>query len=271
MKVNVDGNEVYFSTGGRAHADGRPFVMFLHGAGFNHLTWPLQVRAMAYDGYNVIAADMPGHGLSSGEPIEGIEAQAVWALKLLDAAGAKDAIVVGHSQGGLIALEMASQAPERVKAIAFVATAAAIPVNGQLIAQAEKDPHGAYANMLDWAHGQAAHMHDNTWPGASHLNYGVHVMEMGNPQALVADLKSCTAYEGGEKAASSLKVPAMVVLAEQDRMTPAKFGRSLAKMIPDCELHVIGGSGHTIPTEKPRELNALLRAFLKRAEATEAV
>jgi len=270
MKIGVDGNEVHLSTGGRTHEAGRPFVMFLHGSGFDRHSWPLQSRALAYDGYNVIAADMPGHGLSAGAPLAGIETQAEWALKLLDALGAPQAVLVGHSQGGLIALEMAKKSPQRVRAIVFIGSAAAIPVNPQLIEQAENDRFAAYANMVDWAYGPDAHMHENTWPGASHIHYALQVMSMSDPLALSTDLKSCAAYSGGEEAARGLKCPVMCILASQDKMTPAKAGKALAGLIADCEMHVIAGSGHTLPTERPREVNALLRAFLSRLDAQAA-
>ncbi|MCB1385706.1 MAG: alpha/beta hydrolase [Nitratireductor sp.] len=266
MKITVDGEEVHLSTGGREHRPDRPFVMFLHGAGFNHFTWVLQGRALAYDGYNIIAADMPGHCFSAGKPLEGIEAQAEWALKVLDAVAAGAAVLVAHSQGGLIALEMARTAPERVRAIAFVATAAAIPVNGQLIALAEKDPKAAYQNMVDWGYGSLAHLYENTYPGASHLDFGLNVMAMGDPRALAADLRSCAAYDKGAAIAATLACPVLCVFAGEDRMTPVKFGKKLAGMIPQAEMHVIGDSGHTIPTERPRELNACLRSFLARLE-----
>lgn len=266
MKIDVDGSEVFLSSGGRKHVEGRPFVVFLHGAGFNHYTWLLQGRAIAYDGFNVIAPDMPGHGLSGGEPLASVEEQAAWYLRLLDALGVEKAILVGHSQGGLIALDMYRQAGNRVAAICFIATAAAIPVNEQLISQAKEDRHAAYANMVDWAHGPAAHMHDNTWPGGSHLNFGVHVMELGDPMALAFDLQSCAAYGRGAEIAAGLDVPAMVILATEDKMTPMKFGKKLAQTIPGAVLHVIADSGHTIPTERPREVNALLRQFLSSPE-----
>ena len=74
MKVQLNGSEVHVATGGRAHVAGRPFVVFLHGAGNCHLTWVSQTRALAYDNYNIIAPDMPGHNLSEGEPINGVAA-----------------------------------------------------------------------------------------------------------------------------------------------------------------------------------------------------
>lgn len=262
MRINLDGNEIYLSTGGRKHETGKPFVVFLHGAGFSHYTWVLQARAVAYDGYNVIAPDMPGHGLSKGEPIEGVEAQAEWTFRLLDALGADKAVLAGHSQGGLIALEMARMAPGRVTAIAFVATAAAIPVNEQLIALAGSKPEAAYSSMVDWAHGSDAHLYDNTWPGASHVDFGFQVMKLADPKALVADLRSCANYTGGAEAAKELTCPVLCIFAVQDKMTPLKFGQKLAASIPQAQMHVIEDSGHTIPTERPREVNALLRRFL---------
>ncbi|WP_075996781.1 alpha/beta fold hydrolase [Salaquimonas pukyongi] len=270
MKITLDGDEVHISTGGRAHEAGKPFVVFLHGSGFNHLTWVLQSRALAYDGYNVVAPDLPGHGFSGGTPIDGIEAQADWVLRLLDELGAEQAVLAGHSQGGLIALEMAQKAPKRVRAIVFIASAAAIPVNPKLIEMAESAPVKAYANMVDWAHGSNAHMHDNTVPGGSHIHYGIHVMEMSDSSALATDLKSCAAYKGGEEAAKALHCPVLCLLAGQDKMTPLKAGKQLAGLIKDCRTHVIGDSGHTLPTERPRQVNAQLRSFLEQLETQSA-
>ena len=70
--------------------------------------------------------------------------------------------------------------------------------------------------------------------------------------------------------AASIRCPALVILAELDRMTPAKAGRALAAAIQGAELHVIAKSGHTLPTEKPREVNALIRDFLKRMAGDKA-
>lgn len=262
MKLEVNGATVHASTGGRAHVEGRPWVVFLHGAGFNHLTWVLQTRALAYDGWNVLAPDMPGHNLSAGEPIEGIAAQAKWVLDVMDAAGCERAVVAGHSQGGLIALEMAKAAPERVAGIVFVSTAAAIPVNSALIEMAEKDEERAFASMVSWAHGPEAHLHENTWPGASHVFFGIDTMRLNVRGALAVDLRSCAAYKDGPEAAGSVRCPTLCILAELDRMTPLKNGMALAQALPDNETVVLARSGHTSPTEKPREVNEAIRRFL---------
>lgn len=269
MKIEVDGTEVHVATGGREHVVGRPFIVFLHGAGNCHLTWVSQSRALAYDDYNIIAPDMPGHNLSAGAPIEDIGAQADWYLKLLDALSCDKAVLVGHSQGGLIALEIASKAPERVAGIGFIATANAIPVNDALIGMAENKQDKAIAAMTAWGHGPEAHMHENTWPGASNITYGLEVMELNGETALATDLKACAAYEGGLEKAAALTCPTICIFAGKDKMTPVKFGKALAGALPDNELHVLNDAGHMLPVEKPRELNALLRAYLSRVLVAE--
>jgi pimeloyl-ACP methyl ester carboxylesterase len=264
MKIVIGGKEVHVGTGGKPHQKGLPFVVFLHGAGNSHLTWISQTRAIAYDGYNVIAPDMPGHNLSKGDPIEGIEAQAAWYIELLSALDCEKAVLVGHSQGGLIAMEIAKQSPQLVAGIGFVATAAAIAVNDMLINMAENKQYRAISSMTSWGLGPQSHMHENTWPGASNVFMGIEVMELNKQEALPRDLKACAAYDKGLETASGLTVPTLCIFADKDKMTPVKFGKALAAVLPDNELHIIANSGHTIPHEKPREVNALLRGFLKK-------
>ncbi|MEC7243534.1 MAG: alpha/beta hydrolase, partial [Pseudomonadota bacterium] len=50
----------YFSTGGRDHRPDAPFLILLHGSGQSHLSWVLQSRYFAYQGFNILAPDFPG-------------------------------------------------------------------------------------------------------------------------------------------------------------------------------------------------------------------
>ena len=92
MKFEFEQIFVHIATGGRAHKDGADFVVFLHGSGQSHLTWGLQSRYFAYEGYNIIAPDFPGHGLSGGAPLTSIEDMADWLARLLEAMGVQTAI-----------------------------------------------------------------------------------------------------------------------------------------------------------------------------------
>ncbi|MDJ0614835.1 MAG: alpha/beta hydrolase [Rhizobiaceae bacterium] len=263
MRFELNGHEVHASTGGRDHKDGQEYLIFLHGAGSSHLVWSQQSRSFAYAGYNVLAVDFPGHNLSGGDLLPTVEEQANWVVSVMDHLGIEKATLVGHSQGGLVCLEMGSKSADRVEKIIFVATAGAIPVNDMLISTAETKEGRAKSSMTAWGLGPDAHHFENTVPGFSHVGMGLRTMDL-NPEGAVAnDLKACAGFDGGLEKAASISCPTMCVLAGKDKMTPVKFGRKLADALPNNTLHVLADAGHTIPGERPHELNALMRDFLK--------
>src|SRR5205807_8806073 len=87
------------------------------------------------------APDLPGHGRSEGEPLQSIDAMADFTAALIAAAGARNAMIVGHSMGSLVALETAARHPDKVAALGLIAAAAAMPVSPDLLKAAEaNDP-----------------------------------------------------------------------------------------------------------------------------------
>jgi pimeloyl-ACP methyl ester carboxylesterase len=262
VKLSIAGDEIHVATGGVAHQPGRPWIVFLHGSGYSHLSWVLQTRAMAYDGWNVVAPDFPGHGLSSGEPLKSIGEMAQFALSVMDAAGAGKAVIAGHSMGGLAALEISRIAPDRVAGLVLIGAPAAIPVNSQLIEMATNEPQKAYAAMNSWGYGPGAHMAQNTWPGANHTAFGMAMMRHASPNALAEGLKACAAYDKGAEAAKAFKGKALCIVGQFDRMTPSRNGLALADMLKGSQRLFVKASGHSIHSEAPREVNEALRAFL---------
>lgn len=262
MRFELDGLEVYASTGGRELVADQPYVFFLHGAGHSHLDWSQQSRSFAYAGYNVMAVDFPGHNLSAGDPLPSVEAQAAWLIAVMDKLGIEKATFVGHSQGGLVCLELAATYPARTERAVFIATAAAIPVNDMLINSAENTESRAKSSMTSWGLGPDAHHFENTVPGFSHAGMGLRIMDLNPSGAVANDLKACAGYSGGLEKAANIACPTMCILAGKDRMTPVKFGKKLAEALPNNTLHIIEESGHTIPSERPHEVNAFLREFL---------
>ena len=129
MKLRVDGKPAFAATGGAPFRKGQPCVVFVHGAGMYHIVWALQARYFAYHGNSVLAIDLPGHGASKGPALTSIEAMGAWLLRVLDAKGVDQAILVGHSMGALVALEAAAQAPKRVEKLALLGGAGEIPVS----------------------------------------------------------------------------------------------------------------------------------------------
>ena len=87
MKHQLFDTNVHIATGGRTFNNDGEILVFIHGSGQSHLTWILQSRYFAYRGYQVLAPDFPGHGLSEGTPLDSIEAMADWVITLLDSLG----------------------------------------------------------------------------------------------------------------------------------------------------------------------------------------
>ena len=78
MELQVRGTKTYAATGGKQFDNSLSTVLFLHGSGLDHRSWALQTRWFAYNGYSVLAPDLPGHSLSQGEPLESIEEMVVF-------------------------------------------------------------------------------------------------------------------------------------------------------------------------------------------------
>src|SRR5258706_14892306 len=114
MDLRVQGRRAHAYSGGKPFDPALPCVVFIHGALHDHSVWNRLARWCAPHGHSVLALDQPAHGRSEGPPLHDVEALADWTLALLDAAGVRQAALVGHSMGSLIALEAAARAPERV-------------------------------------------------------------------------------------------------------------------------------------------------------------
>ena len=155
MKFEVNGAEVFASTGGRPLDKTKPLIIFVHGSGLTHMTWVLQTRYFAFHGYTVLALDMPGHGLSSGESLKSIEEMADWVSDVIDSVGYKEASLVGHSQGCLVTMECAAKNPNKIKTLSLMGGAGAPYMNPELLSLAENNNPKAVDLMMDWAHGPA--------------------------------------------------------------------------------------------------------------------
>jgi len=185
MYLDVRGQKTYAATGGKEFDPDLPVVMFVHGSGLDHRSWALQTRWFAYNGYAVLAPDLPGHSLSAGEPLESIEEMGAWLADFIRASGAGKIHAIGHSQGFLDVLELARQAPELLKSITGVGTAGAIPVNPALIAAAKTSAGDAADMLLMWGFGPDAQYGISAVPGMQPIAIGRQIMAR-NP--LYADL-----------------------------------------------------------------------------------
>jgi pimeloyl-ACP methyl ester carboxylesterase len=259
MRLKVNGTDTFIGTGGRDFDLALPAVVFLHGAGLDHTVWALLARWYAHRGHAVLAPDLPGHGRSDGGPLTSIGSMADWTAALIEAAGARNARIIGHSMGSLVALETAARHPNKVNAIALICTAAAMRVSPDLLHAAEAGDHAAIDMVTIWGHGRQAGIGGSLAPGLWMLGGANRLLERSRPSVLHKDLAACAAYGGGLAAAAKVNVPAIVVLGESDLMTPAKSGAELARALRNARVVTLKGAGHMLMSERPDEVLDALR------------
>ncbi len=251
MELRVQGKPVYAHTGGQDFDPAKPVVVFVHGAGMDHTVWGLQARYVAHHGHAVLSVDLPGHGRSGGSALSSIGALGDWIAALLDAAGAKTATLVGHSMGALACLDAAARHGARVAKLVLCGVAAKMPVHPDLIQAAEQDPALARDLIVDWGFGGRGRIGGNTAVGLWLSTTAQRLIDRAASGVLATDLKACNAYADGEVDAAKVACPALLVIGEADRMTPAKAGRALAGAIKGSRAVEIQDCGHMMMVEQP--------------------
>ncbi len=265
MKLAVGGREVYVYSGGKAFDAALPCAVFVHGALHDHSVWTLLARWYANHGHAVLAPDLPAHGRSAGPPLGSVEALAAWLLALLDAAGVRQAALVGHSMGSLVGLEAAARAPERASSLVMVGTAFPMAVSAALLESARTRPLDAIDAVNTFSHSGFAAKPSYPGPGSS-LHGGNRALmrrvQAGCPETnlFVVDFQVCDSYRGGLEAAARVRCPVTLVLGEHDQMTRPSGAVELASALKARTVRL--AAGHSLMTEAPEALLGALKQAL---------
>lgn len=254
--------------------EGRPIVL-LHGVTLQWWVWGAQFNTLS-DRYRVLAWDMRGHGRSTvGDDGITLEAVADDLARLIEELDLRDAIIVGHSMGGMALGRFCTRHPdlmvERCGGLMFLDTSAAplaLPalLEGSTRAQ-ELARRVAYA-------GTSRPRVSYTWPDTNTSLVMVRTAFGRHPSAnAVADVREMLSEMDVHNLIAAgraivdhdvrndlahVKVPAMVVVGSADLLTPPTQARSLAAAIPGSVLHVLGGVGHQTMQEAPERFAELI-------------
>ena len=259
----MNGRNVYYATGGVAYDAGKRSAAFVHGAGMDHTVWTLYTRYFARNGYNVFAFDLPGHGRSEGQPLQSIEAMAQWLLAALGALRVTQVTLAGHSMGSLVALHAAAAAPGLARNVALLGFAYPMQVGRPLLEAARNGDHAAIDMMMIWGHDHLAQIGGNPLPGMGIVTPAQRIVERAAPGVLFADLNACHTYAAGEASAQALDCPVTLILAERDRMTPARSARAFMKNFRRAQSTILGECGHGMLAERPEETYRALAQALE--------
>lgn len=256
MWIDVD-DRCVFAHDGAVHVDDGRLVLLVHGAGNDHSIWRYQTRRLAAAGYRALAIDLPGHGKSDGPGLTSIRDMADWVGRVIDALGSPETVVVGHSMGTIIALELAARRP--LAGIGLMAPAVPMEVHEDLQRAADDEDALARDLIIGWSFNGRARFGSHLDPGVWTAGGNRRLLER-SADLLGTDLRACAEWEAPELEA--IDVPALVIVGSEDRMTPAKAGRSVAERLPQATLVYIENGSHVAVYHRPREVNRALESWL---------
>ena len=254
MYIDVDNKKTYVATGSKDHVEGSLGMTFIHGTAMDHTVWTLAGRHFARKGLNIHAVDLPGHGRTEGSVIDSIEGMADWVISVLDATGQDKTIIVGHSMGSLVAFDLAARYPDRVDTLVMVGTSIPMPVGEVLLNSAKDDLDVAKEMVNFWSHSQAAHLGGSQVPGTWMIGKLQRLLERSGPGVIYNDLKACQDYTSGIERSKDIACPTLLILGEDDFMTPVTNSKSLAENIPQSRTVMLPNCGHAIVNEAPNEM-----------------
>jgi len=243
-------------------------VLLIQGLGMNKNGWTLQRFAMATK-FRTIAFDNRGAGRSSvpDQPFT-LQDMADDAVAVLDHYGIRDAHIVGASMGGAIAQIVAVKYPERVRSLTLACTACRNqPWRTELLRHWSNtaDSRG----MREWADDSMRWLvgprsFRRLAPAIGWLGpLATFRQSAGFSQQVAAILDTDDSMVAE---LSNIKVPALVVVGNQDILTPRADSEEIAERIPHAELVVISGAAHGLMVEHASTFNQIVVDFIERTE-----
>lgn len=210
----------------------------------------------------VIAPDLPGFGDDAeSAPIPSIPDLAGFLLGFLKDLDVPRFALLGHSMGGMLAQEMALQAPERVTAVMLCCTGAMGEMPGRFESIAESRARAEQ----EGAEASAARIAATWLTGGAESPFFPEIFRIARQAKLPAHLAGLGAMEqwNGMSRLPDIAAPALVLWSSRDRSYPFERAHELWHGIPNADLAVIPGAAHAAPIEKSELFNALVEDFLQ--------
>jgi len=242
-----------------------PAILMVHGYPLDRTLWQHQLGALT--GFRRIAPDLRGLGLSDAPDLGySMPTYADDLAALLDVLHADQVVICGLSMGGYVALEFARRYRSRLRGLVLMDTKADADSP-----EARKGREGAMQLARDkGATAIAAQMLPKLFaPGAAETMPQVvdrvrTMMESAPAKGIVGALGAMRDRADSIPTLAELAgLPTLVVVGEQDQITPPSMARVIADGIPGATYSVIPGAGHLPPVEQPLATTRVLAEFLQ--------
>jgi pimeloyl-ACP methyl ester carboxylesterase len=172
--------------------------------------------------------------------------------------------LVGCSMGGMLAIELHRQAPERIEAIALLGTTARPDTPELLKLRSEACELFAAGRMDEVLRANvlfAFHPHGQRRPGLME-EYLAMIGRAGAAQ-LIAQNRAVMARPDSRPHLPTVRCPVLVACGEADLLTPPEVSREMQALLPRGQLEIVPGAGHMLTMEQPERLTRLLLEWLR--------
>jgi pimeloyl-ACP methyl ester carboxylesterase len=238
-------------------------VAFLHAFPFDRTMWAPQTSALA-DSCRCLTIDTRGFGGSPAAPPFTMDQYADDVIAVLDAARVDRATIVGLSMGGYIAFALWRHAPQRLRALVLADTRAGADApdtrqrRRELMGLAHSS--GVDAVLERQLVGLLGKTTRDRRPDVESLVRTS--ASSATVDGILGALEAMLARPDSMPTLPTITVPTLVIVGEEDAITPPKEARSLQQAIPRSRIEVLAGAGHLSSVERPAAFNAVLSEFL---------
>jgi len=238
-----------------------PALVLSNSLGTDHRLWDRQVPAVE-GRFRVVRYEACGHGVSDlPRGLVTIERLGQDLVALLDHLDIERAVVCGCSLGGVIALWLAANRPERLTGAVLANTGAKIGTNESWDARIAAVRAGGTVAVRDQVVGRFLTPEFRARdPETTALIAGM--IEATNPEGYIAACEALRATDLRADA-SRVRVPVLIVGSERDQSTPPELSRELHASIDGSELVMIADAAHLSNVEQPDQFNRVLRRFVE--------
>lgn len=265
--VDVEGGRLYYEVEGEGHP-----LLLIHGGLGSLRMWDGQVPAFA-ERYRVIRYDTRGLGRTESEDVE--FSNRADALSVLDHVEASSAHVIGQSRGGVIALDLALEAPERVDSLISVAGGIGgyVPELPDSVAAPPWDELERAWEARDWE--RLAELETQVWVDGwgqpatrvdRRLRETVRAWILASYEADKAEGKPQPLDPPAAERLEDLSVPLLVLIGTVDEPGGVLAERHLAASVAGARQIEFPGVAHMIQLEEPERFNEVVLEFVAEVE-----
>ena len=244
----------------------KPPIVLIHGFPFSLEMWNPQIDFLKGN-YRVIAYDIRGHGNSDdGDGQYTIEFFVDDLIALLDYLKIPKVTICGLSMGGYIALRAIERNPDRVSSLILCDTGPQADSNEVKIRRAANIKSVKTNGVKAFAEGfvKAIFTPESLKSRPDKVEAVSQLIESNSEMGICGTLLALAARTDTTDSLDLIKVPTLILVGEEDKITPPKLSELMDSNISNSEIHVISNAAHLSNIESTLEFNRHLSEFLSR-------